>query len=318
LIVYLVVIGPLDQYWLKRIRRPMLTWITFPCYVVMFSLLIYFIGYKLRAGETEWNELHVVDVLKNGDGAELRGRTYASIYSPINATYRVEAPERFATFRGEFQSTWNGSGSEGERAEVLQTGDNFKADIFVPVWTSQLYASDWWQSAELPLKFSVARDGSDWSVVVSNHRDHALNNIRLVLDDRIRDLGELAAGQTKTYKLPRDAGPMLRDFVQGRAGNFQQTIQSRQQAFGGRGSGRIDDLPGSCTAVSFISNLPQERFITPPGLDMSVQLERGNAVLLAWEPDYSPIRPLNQFPTRRSEKNTLWRVSVPIDPGPVP
>ena len=81
LIVYLVVIGPLDQYWLKRIKRPMLTWITFPCYVVLFSLLIYFIGYKLRAGETEWNELHVVDVLAHGGGAELRGRTCASIYS---------------------------------------------------------------------------------------------------------------------------------------------------------------------------------------------------------------------------------------------
>ena len=63
LVVYLVVIGPLDQRWLKRIGRPMLTWITFPCYVVLFSLLIYFIGYKLRAGESEWNELHLVDVL---------------------------------------------------------------------------------------------------------------------------------------------------------------------------------------------------------------------------------------------------------------
>ena len=42
LVVYLVVIGPFDQYWLKRIGRPMLTWITFPCYVVLFSLLIYF------------------------------------------------------------------------------------------------------------------------------------------------------------------------------------------------------------------------------------------------------------------------------------
>ena len=50
LVVYLVVIGPLDQFWLKRIGRPMLTWITFPCYVVAFSLIIYLIGYKLRAG----------------------------------------------------------------------------------------------------------------------------------------------------------------------------------------------------------------------------------------------------------------------------
>jgi len=315
LIAYLVVIGPLDQYWLKRIRRPMLTWITFPCYVVMFSLLIYFIGYKLRAGETEWNELHLVDVHQNGDGAELRGRTYASIYSPINATYRVESPEHFATFRGEFQSSWSGGG-EGEHAEVWQNGDNFKADIFVPVWTSQLYASDWWQSAELPLKVSATRDGSGWSVIVSSHREHALNNVRIAIDDRIFDLGELAAGQTKTYKVARNEGMSLRDFVQGRANGFQGTIQSRQQAFGGGGSGRISDLPGSCTAVSFISNLPSERFITPPGLDMTMQLDRGNAVLLAWEPDYSPVPKLNQFPTRRSEKNTLWRVCVPINPAP--
>ena len=33
LLVYLVVIGPFDRFWLKRIGKPMLTWITFPCYV---------------------------------------------------------------------------------------------------------------------------------------------------------------------------------------------------------------------------------------------------------------------------------------------
>ena len=60
LVVYLVVIGPFDQWWLKKIGKQMLTWITFPTYVVLFSLLIYFIGYKLRAGETEWNELNIV------------------------------------------------------------------------------------------------------------------------------------------------------------------------------------------------------------------------------------------------------------------
>src|SRR5262249_12585235 len=89
LIVYLLIIGPVDHFWLKRIGKPMLTWITFPCYVVMFSLLIYFIGYKLRAGESEWNELHIVDVLPNGEKAELRGRTYASIYSPVNQKYTL-------------------------------------------------------------------------------------------------------------------------------------------------------------------------------------------------------------------------------------
>ena len=137
LIVYLVVIGPLDQYWLKRIRKPMLTWITFPCYVVLFSLLIYFIGYRLRAGESEWNELHLVDVLLNGDQAELRGRTYASIYSPANQRYILESEQKYATLRNEFAGMWGG-GQTGERANVFQKGDSFKAEVFVPVWISEL------------------------------------------------------------------------------------------------------------------------------------------------------------------------------------
>ena len=53
LLAYLAVIGPLDHYWLKKLNKQMLTWLTFPAYVALFSLLIYLIGYKLRAGESE-------------------------------------------------------------------------------------------------------------------------------------------------------------------------------------------------------------------------------------------------------------------------
>src|SRR5437773_12517418 len=97
----------------------MLTWVTFPAYVALFSLLIYYIGYKLRAGETEWSELHLVDILPRGEQAEWRGRTYASVYSPVNARYKVVGEQRQATLRGEFMSSWSGS-QEGSRAEVLQ------------------------------------------------------------------------------------------------------------------------------------------------------------------------------------------------------
>ena len=131
LLVYLLVIGPLDQWWLKRIGKPMLTWITFPCYVILFSLLIYLIGYKLRSGEAEFNELHVVDVLRNGERAELRGRTYASIYSPSNQKYPIESRQKFATFRSEFLGSSGGQGSE--KATVWQNGDSFKAEVFIPI-----------------------------------------------------------------------------------------------------------------------------------------------------------------------------------------
>ena len=71
-------------------------------------------------------------------------------------------------------------------------------------------------------------------------------------------------------------------------------------------------------ALSFVSALGPENFVTPPGLDLSALVEQDQAVLLAWEPDYSPIKPLNQFPTRRSHKDTLWRVAAPVNAALVP
>src|SRR5207249_2777093 len=51
LAVYLLVIGPFDHWILKRLKKQMWTWITFPGYVLFFSGLIYYIGFLLRAGD---------------------------------------------------------------------------------------------------------------------------------------------------------------------------------------------------------------------------------------------------------------------------
>jgi hypothetical protein len=316
LLVYLLVIGPLDQWWLKRIGKPMLTWITFPCYVILFSLLIYFIGYKLRSGEAEFNELHVVDVLRNGDRAELRGRTFASIYSPSNQKYPVESHQKFATLRGEFLGSSGGQGTE--KATVWLSGDNFKAEVFVPVWTSQLYVSDWWQSSPLPLSVKVEASGDDWQVTVQNQTDRPVKAAQVVIDDWIIPLtGELAAGQTKTIKVRRPDGLAVRDFVQRHATGFQVAVQQRQYAFGESKGGQISDLVNASMAASFVTRLGVGQqgygaFVVPPGLDLSRVVEHGNAVLLAWVPDYAPVKPLNQFRPKRTFRHTLWRIPVEI------
>jgi len=319
LIVYLVVIGPLDQYWLKRIGRPMLTWITFPCYVVLFSLLIYFIGYKLRAGESEWNEVHLVDVLENGERAELRGRTYASVYSPANQRYTLESVQKYATLRGEFVGAWGG-GQSSEKATVVQNGDSFKAEIFVPVWTSQLFVSDWWHSTFKPLNVTVIPKDGGWQVTMENRSDHKLTNARLVVSGFVMPLGSFAPKETRTINVSSGQGTSLRDFVSKHGQNFHGAINSRQQAFGQ--TERVSDPENASVAASFISQIgaPNDNyaymgnFIAPPGLDLSSIIERGGAVVLAWAENYSPVKPMYQFSPRRSHADTLWRVAVEIKP----
>jgi hypothetical protein len=320
LIVYLVIIGPLDQYWLKRIGKPMLTWITFPCYVVLFSLLIYFIGYKLRAGESELNELHIVDILpRGGEQAELKGQTYASVYSPANEKYAVGSPQRFATIRGEFAGLYSGN-VQSEKLSVLVDGDTFRAEVFVPVWTSQLLVSDWWQGTNQPLSAAVEPKDNGWAVTVENRTPAAIGSSRILIDGVMMTLGPVGANASKTFQVSREQGTPLNVFVGGYSGAFQQAVSSRSRTFGGGETWRIDDLPNGTAAASFLSQMnlgpqgPFRSFTQPAGLDLSPVAERGNAVLLAWAADYAPVKSLYQFVPRRNHRNTLWRLAVPVKP----
>ena len=126
----------------------------------------------------------------------MRGQTYASVYSPSNQRYTLESRQEFATLRSEFAGTLSGA-QPGEKATFLQEGDgSFKAEIFVPVWTSQLFVSDWWQPAPVPLSVTVVPQGEQWQVKVDNRTERALTNAHIVIEDRIMKLGEV----------PREAG----------------------------------------------------------------------------------------------------------------
>jgi hypothetical protein len=309
LVAYLLVIGPLDQYWLKKLNRQMLTWLTFPAYVVFFSLLIYYIGYRLRAGETEWTELHFLDVTPHGETADLRGRSYGSIYSPVNARYAFASDEIHATMRGEYSGVY-GSGQDASRGTVEQRAAGFRAVTAVPVWTSHLFLSDWWRQGPNPIQVQI----TEREIKIDNQLDVKLTLVRLVVDGQVLDLGEVPANESRTFPARPATAQSLEAFVEKYSGRFDRAVQARQQAFGDDASARIKDWANATMALSFISEANASgnatRFSAGPGFDLAPLVRRGDGVLLAWAADYSPTKPLNQFPARQGRRSTLIRVVV--------
>ena len=208
LLVYLVVIGPFDQYWLKKINRQMLTWITFPTYVVLFSLLIYFIGYKLRAGETEWNELQVVDVLptrasaQRSAGGPLRHLFVRECQLPLAFTppSADAAEQSFACLRGELLDL-GGGGKRPTAPMSSSAAICFGRRSSCPVWTSLLYVNDWFQPGDLPLRAALTNRAGQVELTVENLLDRPLTEARVAHNHVLYELGTLAAGEKKTYPL---------------------------------------------------------------------------------------------------------------------
>jgi hypothetical protein len=324
LVAYLVVIGPLDRYLLRRARREMLTWVTFPAYVLLFSLLIYYLGYRLRAGDTEWNELHLVDVLPRSGEAQWRGRTYASIYSPVPARYRLASDLGQATLRGESLGVMRG-GMDAGQIELRQRGDGFDAELFVPVWTSRLCVSDWLHGGMVPLSVSwvAAQDGRR-RLRVQNHLTVEVAELWVVQGDRVYEGGAWAAGTSREFLLDDRSAVSLQSLVRNHTQLFSQGLQARYRAFGVDGSRWAEPGGEVLTAVSFLRELTemggmggaaQRHYLTPAGLDLSPLVGRGDVVLLAWVPGYGPVPTLRQFRAVRSQENTLFRMALPSEPG---
>jgi hypothetical protein len=348
LVAYLLVIGPLDQYWLKKINRQMLTWVTFPAYVLLFSLLIYYIGKTLRKGETEWNELQVVDVLPApGGGSDFRGSTWISVYASENSRFPLRSQKSKAVFRGEVLDLFGG-GRETSRGWVEQYGNTFRAEIAVPVWTTQLYVHEWVESGNPPVQFRVRQKDELWEMQVANLLPRPIPQARIVFQGALFELGTLAEKSNITFQVERLADPQpragprnihgqaaplllrqndgkeirgmpLSQRVGSEAGRYQQVVQSRRQAVGDATRGWLENPEVHSMMVSFLSNLPTEQqhhrgFFAPASFDLTHLVDRGYAILLAWDPGNGSSRPLSGVRIARSSQNTLYRLAVPVEP----
>jgi hypothetical protein len=198
---------------------------------------------------------------------------------------------------------------------VDQNGDSFKGELFVPVWTSQLFISDWWEPTDIPLAATVAKQARGWRVTVDNKTEQKFSDTRIVIENLIFVLGEILGGQSKTFQLNSEQGLEMRDYVSTHSNQLLEAARSRQNAFGNAESGHLNDLPNATIAASFLSQMTRQEvymgnFVTAPGLDLSLEAERGSAILFAWAENYSPVKPLYQIQPKRAHKNTMFRIPI--------
>ena len=321
LITYLVIIGPVDRIWLKRINKQMLTWLTFPIYVIFFSFLIYYIGYRLRAGQLEINELHIVDVLP-GDQVALRGRSYASIYSPSNKDYLMGGSLALGAFRNESSSFSNGAGNQP--LLIGLSPGKLEAKARVPIWTSRLFSSEWVSGSEVNIQASVTKQNND------TYQLEILNGLRkpivgaafvalqrIVYDESIN----ITPGERGLLELKR-SDSKVRDVISGFSSNIRNSIQSRNRAFGNAELSRMDlglmnIVTGSFPGMLELEGIKQfkkdvNQFDSSGGMDISEYLERDGSVLFVFVEDQSPISSTGLFESKLRKSHSLYRIPIKL------
>jgi hypothetical protein len=88
--LYILVVGPLDYFFLKKVvKRLELTWITFPTVVLTISAIAYFTAYYIKGKDLRIRKVDLVDVDLTASQPLLVGHTWFTLFSPRIQHYTV-------------------------------------------------------------------------------------------------------------------------------------------------------------------------------------------------------------------------------------
>lgn len=103
LIVYLLVIGPLNYLLVSQLKKRELSWFTIPILVTIFSVAAYLVGFSLKSANVIVHRLAVIQTYPGSDAARMDG--LLGVWSPRRRAYDISLesgtlPQRLDTSMG--------------------------------------------------------------------------------------------------------------------------------------------------------------------------------------------------------------------------
>lgn len=191
--LYLLAIGPVDWWILRRLGKQPLTWVTFPVTIVVFSSVA-LVGTTWQKGsQSVVTIVELIDVLPGG--TTWHGRTHIGVFTTANTRVVLQAPLPNALVELEQES-----GYTADRVFDAGFGPGTAA------WTQETwtlgYANTHWV-APTPGTLTLDRRGTH-AFTVSNGFPFALRDVVIVVAGRTYPVPPLAPGATGSVDTARD------------------------------------------------------------------------------------------------------------------
>ncbi len=117
ILVYVLLIGPLDYWLLRRWGRAEWTWLSFPVIVVSFCALAIWLSSQWQGEQRRVNQMDIVDL--DAEAGVVRGTSWATVYSPeatqVDVNARITSNPLWKDAESQLLMSWQGSPGEGLR-----------------------------------------------------------------------------------------------------------------------------------------------------------------------------------------------------------
>ena len=293
--LFVAVIGPIDWFLVHHIlKRPNATWITLPCWLLLFAVSAVWLSREFRPTEFQLNTAEITDI--DAETGRVRGEVWGGIYAPADACCQMTAESALGGITEiETRLTWlglTGSGLGGISSPIRSFGSPDEEytlnagtirDYPIPIRSTRSIHGRWNARIRPLLNRLIERSGELTGSVV-NPFDQPISGAVLFYGGKASLLGTIPPGELKL-----ESGAPKTDEIQrlllgsvnpydGRLGDFQdQPVWQRYS------DTTADILPilrvGAFYLLSggrTVSGLGNETF---QRLDASDALDAGRAIL---------------------------------------
>lgn len=186
---YVLIIGPINYFILKRLDRRELAWITMPVLVLAFAGASFGYGALLRGTDVVVNEVAIIRGAP--DATEATAQVYFGVFSPTRSTYRVDLPQG-ALLASPINA--ESFGVNGGALDIIQgTGPERPSAVRnLTVGSGSLRVV----RAEVPItgprmRASLKLENNVLSGTFENASDVVLENVAVVLGNSVAVLGDV-------------------------------------------------------------------------------------------------------------------------------
>jgi hypothetical protein len=225
MVIYIVVIGPVNFLLLRRLRRPELAWVTTPLLVLVFIGAAYGASFILRGSRPQSTELAIVQSFEGRPGGQVT--SFQAIFSPQRHTYRLDygptalvTPGTFENFEL-IETTVTSDGSTTGMRELLIDVSSLRTLLVEETAT---------RTPEVRSALQVdGRSGVSGEVRLTGTLE--LHDAMVVYGDSAQELGNLKPGDSATVQV-RSGAQNFPDQVTPSMGGIINRRQVLESLFG--------------------------------------------------------------------------------------
>ncbi len=193
LLVYVIVMGPVNYWVLRRKNRRELAWVTIPVMVLIFTGLAYLTGFQLKGNDTIINQVSVVTGEVGSE--DMRVNTLLGLYSPRRQSYDVVLPA------DSMVQPLTDYSENPSLAAITRDSEVILTDVRVDVSGLETFMAESIRTAP-PLTGQaslITQDGKiELAATIRNDSEQMLENVVLFVGPHVLELGDLDPGQERS------------------------------------------------------------------------------------------------------------------------